>query len=170
MVGEALQAKKVRLKQLQSLLGKPYFPCHILPMGHIFCLHLSAATPGVRLLHHYIRLLGEHKADLRVWVEFLRSLWMAQVMSAIDIDLYTDAAGSLGFWGFCQGAWCAAAWPEEGRGTGFLGNLVLLELFQIVVELDIWGSQFLNSQVCFHCDNMGVVGACGTRYQAPSVI
>lgn len=162
LVRAALQAKKVRLKQLQSLLGKLNFACRIMPMGRIFCRRLSAATSGVRMPHHFIRLSAEHKADLRVWEEFLatyngRSLWMAPVVSAFDFDLYTDAAGSLGFGAYCQGAWCAEAWPEEWRVAGFLSNLVLLELFPIVVALDIWGSRFQNRRVCFHCDNMGVV-------------
>lgn len=82
---------------------------------------------------------------------------MAPVVSAFDFDLYTDAAGSLGFGAYCQGAWCAEAWPEEWHSAGFLSNLVLLELFPILVAVDIWGARFQNRRVCFHCDNMGVV-------------
>lgn len=38
---------------------------------------------------------------------------MSPVVSAFDLDLYTDAAGSSGFGAFCQGAWCTVSWPEE---------------------------------------------------------
>lgn len=64
IVGEARKAKKVRLKQLQPLLGELNFPCHIMPIGRIFCRRLSAATSEVKLLHHYIRLSNENRADL----------------------------------------------------------------------------------------------------------
>lgn len=55
----------------------------------------------MKFLHNYIQLSCEHKADLLVWDELLasyneRSLWMALVVYAFNIDLYTDAAGSFG--------------------------------------------------------------------------
>lgn len=161
-VAEALAAKKVRLRQLQSLLGKLNFACRIRPMGRIFSRRLCAATAGVLMLHHFIRLSRELKADLRVWEKILvtyngRSLWMASVVAASDIDIFTHAAGSSGFGAFCQGAWCAAAWPKEWSVAGFLRNLVLLKLFPIVVAVEIWGSKFRDRRVCFHCDNLGVV-------------
>lgn len=34
---------------------------------------------------------------------------------------------------------------------------MLLELFPILVAVDIWGSKIRDRQICFHCDNMGVV-------------
>ena len=36
-------------------------------------------------------------------------------------------------------------------------NLVLLELFPVVVALELWGTVFSNKKVCLHCDNLGVV-------------
>ncbi|KAM4043794.1 uncharacterized protein ACNLHF_014075 [Anomaloglossus baeobatrachus] len=71
-------AKKVRLKAVQSLLGKLNFACRIVPMGRVF-------------------------ARVR--------------------------------------------------------NLALLELFPIVVAVELWGSHFAGRKVCFHCDNQAVVHA-----------
>lgn len=39
---------KIQLRELQSLLGKLNFACHIIPMGRVFCCRLNAAaTAGV---------------------------------------------------------------------------------------------------------------------------
>lgn len=38
-------------------------------------------------------------------------------------------------------------------------NLVLLELFPIVLVVELWGEAFRNHKVRFNCDNMGVVMA-----------
>ena len=48
--------RKVRLKELQSLLGKLNFACRILPMGRVFCRRLSASTAGVVAPTHFVSL------------------------------------------------------------------------------------------------------------------
>lgn len=48
-------------------------------------------------------------------------------------------------------------WAAEWREAGFLKNLVLLELFPVVVALLLWGDLFSNKKVRLHCDNWGVV-------------
>lgn len=41
--------------------------------------------------------------------------------------------------------------------AGFTKNLVLLELFLVVLEVELWGASFRDLKVRFHGDNMGVV-------------
>lgn len=141
--------RKLQLRQLQSLLGKLNFACRIIPMGRIFCRRLAAATAGVRAPTHFVSLSREHREDLRVWKQFLesfngRALWMSGPISNCDLELFTDAAGSTGFGAFCKRQWCAARWPLTWQEAGFLQNLVLLELFPIVVAMEIWGESFRN--------------------------
>lgn len=38
-------------------------------------------------------------------------------------------------------------------------NLMLLELFPIVLAVELWGKEFRDRRVRFHCDNLGVVHA-----------
>lgn len=38
--------KKMRLRELQLLLGKLNFACHIIPMGRFFCRRLAMASAG----------------------------------------------------------------------------------------------------------------------------
>ncbi|XP_068110929.1 toll-like receptor 7 [Hyperolius riggenbachi] len=75
--------KKVTLRDLQSLIGKLNFACRIMPMGRIFCRRLSSATAGISAPHHRIRVTGDMREDLKVWLTFLqdfngRSLWMEE--------------------------------------------------------------------------------------------
>ncbi|XP_077309889.1 pancreatic lipase-related protein 2-like [Lithobates pipiens] len=147
---------KLTLHQLQSLLGKLNFACHIIPMGRVFCRRLSSVTAGVRSPTHFLSLNKEHREDLRVWHDFLEpfngcALWMSGPVGNCDLELFT------GFGAFFKGQWCAARWPPEWDEAGVLKNLVLLELFPIVVAMEIWGESFRNLKVRFNCDNMGVV-------------
>lgn len=160
----ALGSNKIRLRSLQSLLGKLNFACRIMPMGRIFCRHLASATSGVKAPHHFVRLSKAHKDDLRVWQLFLaqfngRSLWMDEMGSACDLELYTDVAGAVGYGATLGSQWSAGKWPDSWRKADLLGNLVLLELFPIVMAVEIWQQEFKNKRVLFHCDNLGVVQA-----------
>ncbi|KAM3924714.1 uncharacterized protein RB166_008052 [Leptodactylus fuscus] len=168
--------KKLRLQELQSLLGKLNFACRILAMGRVFCRRLAAATGGVRAPHHYVRLGRELRGDLKVWDRFLasyngRSLMLEAAVTAGDLNLFTDASGSMGFGAFWDGRWCVGSWPEEWKERGWCKNLALLELFPIVVALSIWGEGFRNKKVKLFCDNMGVVQAInGLSASSPPVV
>ncbi|KAM4704352.1 LOW QUALITY PROTEIN: uncharacterized protein WCC33_012757 [Rhinophrynus dorsalis] len=156
-----LGVRKVTLRQLQSLLGKLNFACRILPMGRVFNRRLAMLT-GVQRPHHFIRLTQGVRADLEVWDCFLRdfngrSLWLAPVSSNVEVGLQTDAAGSVGFGAILGADWCMGCWPAWWVGSGLTRNLVFLELFPIVVALELWGDSLRNNCVVFHCDNLGVV-------------
>ncbi|KAM8945815.1 uncharacterized protein RCH25_049154 [Pelodytes ibericus] len=164
IVSELKTARKVQLRQLQSLLGKLNFACKIIPMGRIFCRRLSLATAGIRAPHHYIRLTQEHRADLMVWDSFLRtfngrSLIIDRAITNKDLNLWTDASGSVGFGAIFEKKWCWASWPRKWFQSGWVKNLAFLELFPIVVSVILWGPCFENKKVRFWCDNLGVVQA-----------
>lgn len=72
---------------------------------------------------------------------------MSGPISNCDLELFTDAAGSTGFGAFFKGQWCAARWPLAWQDAGFLKNLVLLDLFPIVVAMELWGESFKNLKV-----------------------
>ncbi|XP_072254199.1 uncharacterized protein [Pyxicephalus adspersus] len=161
-VRRACCLEKIRLVELQSLLGKLNFACRIMPMGRIFSRRLAAATAGIKRPEHFVRLTKVLRQDLGVWRQFLeqyngRSLWLEAQVDNEFLELWTDAAGSSGFGAYFAGHWCAEAWPEDWRRLGLCKNLILLELFPLVVALTLWGSQLQNRKVRFHCDNMGVV-------------
>lgn len=156
--------RKLLLKELQSLVGRLNFACRIIPIGRVFCRRLSMAMSGVRSQRHYVRLSGDLRADLQVWSVFLdsfngRSLFLEGPMDSADVELFTDASGAHGFGAYLQGSWCAGRWPQEWRDLGYVTNLALLELFPIVVAVELWGDFFRNKKIRFMCDNLGVVQA-----------
>lgn len=111
---------------------------------------------------HHIQLTKPLKADLLVWSTFLQSYnghtsCQAPEVSSYDIALYTDAAGSLGFGTILGSNWCLGEWPLSWLEADRCCNLTLLELFPIIVAVEIWGSSLQNKRVCFYSDNLGVV-------------
>lgn len=82
-----------------------------------------------------------------------RAFWMSDTIAAFDL------LGGLDFGEFCNGHWCFDGWPVSWDEKGWVKNLLLLELFPILVTVVIWGDLFRNQKACFHCDNLGVVTA-----------
>lgn len=104
--------------KLQSLLAKLNPVCQIMPMGQIFNRLLVAAMAGVLAPGHCIRLTRGLKVDLQVWETFLdsyngQSVCMSDAMSSFDLELFTDAAGSVGYGAYFCSQWSVGPWPEE---------------------------------------------------------
>lgn len=139
------------------------FACRVMPMGRVFSRRLSLATRGVLRAEHRIRLTRTLKDDLRVWESFLQ-----RYRSNGEISLYTDADGSRGFGAIFGLQWCAGAWPDSWVQVGWCKNLTLLELFPVVVAVELWVRQLRDSKVCFWTDNVSVV-ACVNSLPASSL-
>lgn len=93
--------KKVRLKEMQSLLGILAFACRIMPVGRIFSRRLYLAISGMKSPLDHIRLTTPLKEDLMVWAIFLecyngRSFFQSEFVIASDFRLFTDAAVYIG--------------------------------------------------------------------------
>ncbi|MBN3319575.1 KV5A2 protein, partial [Atractosteus spatula] len=57
-----------------------------------------------------------------------------------DIQLFTDAAPSVGFGGYYKGQWFAAPWPPDFSPIPLANqSSALLEIFPIVVAASLWG-------------------------------
>ncbi len=80
------------------------------------------------------------------------------ISSPVDIQLFTDAAPSIGYGGFYQGRWFASTWPRQ------LSNLpqsstssALFELYPIVIAAFLWGKEWSATSIIIHCDNEATV-------------
>lgn len=156
-----LSHRKITLVALQSLVGSLNFLCRAISPGRAFLRRLISLSKGITQPHFKIRLSAGAKLDLRTWLEFL--IHFNGVSAFLDrewelspaLDLYTDAAGSIGFGAYFQGHWVQGRWPNS-----FLCNpqsIAFLELFPIVVALKCWAPQLANRKVLFHTDNAAVV-------------
>jgi hypothetical protein len=157
-----LRREKVTLRETQSLLGKLNFACRAIVPGRAFSRRLIDATCGVVKPHHRIRLTAALKEDLKIWSKFLggfngRCIMLEnQWCDSEALNLYTDAAGAVGFGAYFQGQWVCGTWPDHWMLQG-TPDITFKELFPIVLALQLWAKQMENTKVVLFCDNQAVV-------------
>ena len=147
----AFQSKqKVTLKELQSLIGVLNFACSVVVPSRVFLRRLIDLTMSVHKPHHHICLTRETKLDLGVWWEFLfiygRSFLDKSFLSGEYLQLYTDAAGSIGYGALCGSEWFCGEWSVAWQ----LFNVVALELYPIMAAVHVWGEVWANKCLFFH--------------------
>lgn len=135
------------------------FACSVVVPGRAFLRRLIDLTVGVQSPHHYVRINREVKADLKLWQSFLtgfngRSFFLEDFWDSSDkLELYTDAAGSLGFGAVFGRKWCYGKWPDNWLHQ----NIAMLEFYPIVLSLYLWGHQMQNRCILFLTDNEALV-------------
>ena len=154
-----LTRKKVRLKELQSLIGFLNFACSVIVPGRVFLRRLINLTIGIKHLAHQIRLSNEVKQDLRMWKTFCsgfncRSFFLEDAWASSEhLNFYTDAAKSLGFGIVFGASWTYGEWPENWK----VKDISFLEFFPILLALNLWCDRLKNKRVMFISDNDSVV-------------
>ena len=103
--------RKCTKRELLSLVGSLSFACKVVPSGRTFLRRLIDLSTSVRQLNHHITLNAYARADIEWWKQFLPS-WHGkhkildpQTTLAHDINLFTDASGTLGFGIYFNGKW-----------------------------------------------------------------
>lgn len=71
MITEILGKKKIRLKQMQALVGLLSFCSRAVRAGRAFLRRFYDTMIGIIKSYYFIRLTKEVKEDLRVWLQFL---------------------------------------------------------------------------------------------------
>ena len=160
-VASSLLAAKLSLKELQSLIGSLSFICKAVSPGRAFIRRLIDLTIGVKKSWHQIKLTVGAKADLRMWLVFLKDfngvsiipdqLWLA----CDDLELFTDASGSVGCAGYFKGSWFRSKWPDDDFGKR--RSIAWLEFFPIVVSVVLWSHLLKGKRIIARSDNMAVV-------------
>ncbi|XP_070586420.1 uncharacterized protein [Erythrolamprus reginae] len=160
-------ARRVTLRQVQELAGLLNFACRVIAPGRAFMFRLYQATVGLTKPHHRIRLTASVRKDLGVWQDFLHtyngvSFWRQDMLLKGDFQVKSDAAGAVGFGVVWKDKWFRADWPQEWQGTAVCRDLTFLELFPIVVAIELWSTSFTGKTIHFWCDNMAVVHVVNT--------
>ena len=160
-VKTALGQRKISLKQLQSIIGSLNFVCKAVTPGRCFLRRLIDLTLGVKKPHHRIRLGVGAKADLQAWLLFLESfngysmfldpLWW----NSPDVELFTDAAMSIGYGAFFNGKWMQGRWLKQF--LSYSPSIAACELLPLVIAVLAWSSRLANKKVLFWSDNQAVV-------------
>ena len=151
--------KSVTLKELQSLIGLLNFACCVVVPGRGFLRCLIDLTKGVRKPTHHVRLTRESKHDINIWREFLsayngKSFFLgSRWATSRNLNVFTDAAGSLGYGAIFGKHWFFGEWPTAWKQF----HITILELFPIVLATEIWGPFIPDKCVVFFSDNQAVV-------------
>ena len=160
LVTQYLNRRKIRLCDLQSLIGVLQFCCLVVPIGRTFLRRLIDLTIGISRPRHFVTLNSEARADLSAWHIFLasfngRALFLdTNSVPSDTIKLYTDASSNHGFAAVFGKKWIAGPW-HRGFGSG---DITLLELYPLVLATELFGQYLANHSVMFLTDNAGVVG------------
>ena len=104
------------------------------------------------------------KKDLKIWEKFLSHptaycrpfFHFDSNLTTKDINMYTDAAKSLGCGGFCDSEWFMVEWEEKFMAK-YQPSINYLELYGVTVAVVNWIHRFKNQKVSLFCDNMSVV-------------
>ena len=98
-----MHRKKIKFRDLQSLLGHLNFACKVIKPGRCFLRRLYDLTCGCHKPDHFIKLNKASRADLQVWASFIHQYNGCTIVtddrfiSSNTLHLYSDAAQSKGF-------------------------------------------------------------------------
>ena len=170
--------RSVRLVELQSLIGTLQFACKAVVPGRTFLQRMINLTRGVPSRFHHIRLNKAFYRDLTMWKAFLagwngRSFFLDSTFTpSPDMELYTDASGSIGFGGYFNGRWFQGKWLPHMQISKERGiSIEWQELFPIVVACAIWYPFFSGKRIQFWCDNESVVAIINSGHsKAPRIM
>lgn len=170
--------KSCKLKDLQSLIGTLQFACCVIAPGRPFLQRMIRLTCGIQKPHYYVHLNGEFRKDLRMWGIFLQgwngvSLFLdPNPTSSLELQLFTDASGAIGFGGFFHNAWFQGKWEPHQQINKSKGiSIDWQEYFPIVIACELWGAQWANKRITFRCDNTAVVAILNSKSsKAPRIM
>lgn len=119
---------------------------------------------SVKESFYHVHLNKECKADLYMWLSFLKNwnginfFYEKTLTKAADMMLYTDASSLIGFGGYYQHKWFCDRWPDNlPCKSDFAASMAFLELYPIVVAAVLWGKEWCGKRILFYCDNLATV-------------
>lgn len=141
--------RKVTLREMHSLLGLLNYATGCIVPGRTFLRRLYDLTIDITCPHYKICLTNDARDDLAAWLLFMQS-FNGRCMFLYDdwrpsdmVRLYTDTASTIGCAGVFGENWFAVRWPLEFQNY----HINVLELFPIVVAVEIWRDNMANHKV-----------------------
>ena len=156
--------KKSTLLQMQQLCGSLNFISKAVVPGRVFLRRLYLSTSGLTKANHHLNITRDIKDDLEMWEEFLTHssafsrpfFQFDSEVSSYELDLYTDAASTLGCGGYFQDQYFIAEWDQEFLALKPSINYYM-ELYAVTIAVLLWSDCFKNQNITLFCDNMSVV-------------
>jgi len=160
---EVLHVRSLKLKDLQSVIGKLSFATSVVP-ARAFLRRLIDKLSKHTVPHHHVKITKEMKDDLDIWIQFLaeyngityfRSL---DLFPSPDFEMGADAC-KRGYGAGFGPHWIQEEFPPEWvyAYTNKVVGISFFEFFPIFVLISMFGHTVKNSNILFHSDNDGVV-------------
>ncbi|XP_065192706.1 uncharacterized protein LOC135823789 [Sycon ciliatum] len=109
--------------------------------------------------HYRISLTTECQEDIQWWLRLLEE-WNGKSFFLFpdwtpspDLELFTDASGTLGWGAFNSGRWLQGTWSSEQLAH----SIEWKELYALVTACCTWGKEWRQLRITMHCDNKAVV-------------
>ncbi len=153
----------VTLRELESLNGSLNFFGKAIRGSRAFNRRFYDLTMRANKPYHFIKLNSEVKADINMWIKFLRSyngstFFPESVWTSSDVlQLYTDSCKVAGSGAYFRGEWIYFGWPTDWLSSQIMGNITFLEFVPVLLALLVWGSHFCNKKIVMNIDNLGLV-------------
>ena len=155
--------KKVTVKTIQIVVSSLNFIIQALPAGRPFLTSLYRLTRLVEGDHrksgHHRRISAKMCEDMKVFVAFLSHqakdkiktvpfLNKLQVFND-KLEFFVDSvdAEHLRFGAYFRGQWCQGCWCEMTIFSSGHPNIALLELYAIMVAVEVWAPQIAGKSV-----------------------
>ena len=119
LVTSFCRRKRCTKRELLSLICSFSFAVRVVVPGQTFLSCMIRLSCTVKHLDHFIYLNRGFRDDFDLWEKFLqgwngKSFFLEdQLTSAPDFEIYTDAAGSVGYGSYFQGHWLNWVWTKE---------------------------------------------------------
>ncbi|XP_063963147.1 uncharacterized protein LOC135156047 [Lytechinus pictus] len=159
-IAETIRKQSLSLKEIQSLIGSLNFICRAVKPGRAFLRRLTDQTKKISKPDSVIQLSEGTKSDLTTWLAFLDDFNGVTIVrpgrweSDFDLDLFTDASGTIGFGGYFHGKWFCGHWPPFVLSGDY--SIAWKEMVPIAVALLVWGSDLAGKRIRLHTDNMAI--------------
>ena len=165
--------KKTTVKKLQKLAGSLNFICAAIPAGKVFLASLYKLTrsdKGQVNPSHHRRVTKEVYQDLIMFKSFLqecaeeryrnRPFMIKQEKFKDQIQFYTNTANLVtrGFGCMFENDWAFGNWQATPLFADSLSpNIALLELFAIVMAVELWAELIQGQPIILQSDNKATV-------------
>ena len=154
----ALQKRTIQLRDLKCIIGQLQFATTVIPSGRAFLRRLHDLTIGMVKPFYYITLTKQSKADLNMWLTFLRNHNGIAIIrprfqyTSDSIKMCSDSSKS-GFGATYGSQWIQGMWPTNWTSL----NIAVLELYPIYLLLAMFAHKLHNTKITFYTDNQAVV-------------
>ncbi len=141
-------------------MGSLNFLCKASAPGRAFLGRLIALARGLARPHHKVHISKGARLDLLMWLEFLSHFNGVAAFRGHEwdlndsLELFTDAAASIGFGAYFQGKWVQGKWPLDIISNP--PSIVFFKFYPLVVAVKSWGHFLKNRKVRFFTDNSAV--------------